>query len=294
MSVRSMTGFGRGHAHAAGLRVDVEISSVNRKQLDILVTMPRPLQSLESRVVELVSPRLSRGRIQVVVTVQAGAGRQADAVRVNTALAAACVDELRRVARQLKLSPEISISELVRIPGIIEVRDAGHEPERVRPLLDAALTKALDALESMRKREGKAMAADLTGRLKRLESIVGGIARRAPTLVAAYRASLRQRVQSLAAESGITDERLEKEVVLYADRCDVTEELTRLGSHAGQVRGMLKSGEPAGRSLDFLAQEMFREINTIGSKAGDPVVSPLVVQFKAELERFREQVQNIE
>lgn len=294
MTVRSMTGFGRGHAQAGGLRVDVEVSSVNRKQLDVLVTMPRPLQSLEPVVVEAVSASLSRGRIQVVVTVKALAARGVSPVQINTALARSCVAELRKLARQLDLAPEISIGELVRLPGIIDVREAGHDPESVQPVLVKALAKAIAALDAMRQREGRAMLADLNGRLAGLEGAVGVIAKRAPELAARFREALRARILAAATGLEIAEERIEKEVILYADRSDIAEELTRLRSHFGQARDLLKRREPAGRALDFLAQEIFREINTIGSKAGDPVVSSQVVTFKAELERFREQVQNIE
>jgi len=146
----------------------------------------------------------------------------------------------------------------------------------------------------MRQREGRAMLADLNARLAGLQESVGVIARRAPELAERFRGTLRARILAAAAGLEIADERIEKEVILYADRSDIAEELTRLRSHFGQARDLLKRREPAGRALDFLAQEIFREINTIGSKAGDPVVSSQVVTFKAELERFREQVQNIE
>ncbi len=294
MTIRSMTGFGRGHAQAGGVRVDVEVSSVNRKQLDVLVNMPRPLQSLESLVVEQVSPHLSRGRVQVLVNVQSITSREQSPIRINTALAKACVAELRRMARQLDISPDISISEVARLPGIIEVRDAGHDPEVVRPALASALEKALAALDNMRKREGKALLADVSQRIGFLEKLSAQILRRAPQLTASFRDALRQRIAAVVTDVEISDERLEKEVIVYADRCDVTEELTRLRSHFGQARQIIGRKEPAGRSLDFLAQEMFREINTIGSKASDAEITPVVVQFKTELERFREQVQNIE
>jgi uncharacterized protein (TIGR00255 family) len=294
MTLKSMTGFGRGHAQSGGVRVDVEVSSVNRKQLDVMVNLARPLQSLESTIVESVSRQITRGRIHVVVGVQGVSDRTASPVKINEGLAKECVRELRRMAKHLDLVPEISISELIRIPGILEVKDAGHDPDTVRPVLESAVTKALGSLDSMRKKEGRAMARDLSARLVRLEKLAGDIARRAPELADSYRTNLRARISTLISGLDIADERIEKEIILYADRCDITEELTRLSSHFEQAKGYLKRGEPAGRSLDFLAQEMFREINTIGSKAGDPVISPVVVNFKTDLERFREQVQNIE
>mgnify|MGYP001331250457 CR=1 FL=1 len=294
MSLMSMTGFGHGHAQGGGLRVDVEISSVNRKQLDVHVNLPRSLQSLEQLLVEKVSHATSRGRVSVQVSVQYAESRSASPVKINHALIKTCLDELRTLADKFGVQRNISLGDVLRIPGALTIQEAEERVDLVKPVLEKALDKALKSFHAMRRKEGASLVNDLTSRLSSLAGVVAEIEQRAPALVENFRATLRDRINRLASELLIPDERLEKEVVLFADRSDITEEITRLNSHIKQGIGMLKEKEPAGRAMDFLAQEMFREINTIGSKAADARISSMVVTFKAELERFREQVQNIE
>ncbi len=293
MTLMSMTGFGRGEAQTGGVRVEVEVSSVNRKQLDVQPNLPRALQALEVRVVDAVSRCMSRGRVQVQVAVKAASGAERP-VHVNLELAAACLKQLRLAAARLGVADDLALHDVMRIPGVLEIRDAGNDSALIEPLLDKALARALRALTAMRRREGLSLMVDLGARIDALENRVRRIAVRAPGLTGRYRDALRARITRLAEGMAVDHERLEKEVVLFADRIDITEELTRLSSHIQQARSMLKQKEPAGRALDFLAQEILREINTIASKAGDAVISASVVQLKAELERFREQVQNIE
>lgn len=294
MTLRSMTGFGQGFAEGFGLRVEVEISSVNRKQLDVMINLPRSLQSLEPWVQEQLTHQMSRGRINLQIGVQYTGSGGASPVKVNRALAESCLKELRATAKKLSLDAEITLRDLIRIPGVIVIQEAGQDIDRVKPVLQRALSGAIKKFMEMRKREGAALLRDLVARVDKLDDYVRQVAERAPGLVAGYRKALRDRVGQLAGELHIPDERLDKEVILFADRADITEEITRLRSHLKQARGMFRTKEPAGRAMDFLAQEMFREINTIGSKAGDSVISSIVVNFKADLERFREQVQNIE
>jgi len=294
MTLKSMTGFGQGNAEGNGLRVDVEISSVNRKQLDVMINLPRSLQSLEPWVQEQLSHQMSRGRINLQIGVQYSGSGASSPVSVNRTLAESCLKELRATAKKLSLNPEISLRDLIRIPGIIVVQEAGQDLDRVKPVLQKALSSAVKKFMAMRKREGESLLKDLSSRMDKLESYIVQVAARAPGLVAGYRKALQERVRQLAGELHIPDERLDKEVILFADRADITEEITRLQSHIKQARGMFRMKEPAGRAMDFLAQEMFREINTIGSKANDSGISSIVVNFKADLERFREQVQNIE
>lgn len=289
-----MTGFGQGFAQGHGLRVEVEISSVNRKQLDVLVNLPRPLAALEPWVVEKISHAMSRGRVQVQVSLQTTRGAAATEVRIDDRLAAASLKEMRRVAKKLGIADDITLSDLLRIHGVMVLHEAGEDVDAVRPAIEKALDRAMRAFALMRKREGEALAKDFLKRIDVMTALTVRIGRRAPALADQYRATLRERIRTLAGAVAISDERIEKEVVMFADRADISEELTRLQSHLQQARGMLRQKEPAGRSLDFLAQEMFREINTIGSKAADATISAVVVQFKAELERLREQAQNIE
>lgn len=294
MSLRSMTGFGEGYAQGDGVRVDVEISSVNRKQLDIMVNVPRALTSLEPSIQEQISRTMSRGRVNVQVATQSATRSSRGTVSVDEALAVQCLTALRATAKKLGLREEVSIQDIMRVPGIIVVHDAGEDVHRVRPLLEKALARALRNFSAMRNREGTSLGRDIIARLDTMSGYVEKITARAPGLTAHFRDTLRARIRQLAGNLDVADERIEKEVVVFADRADITEELTRLRSHLQQARGIVKQKEPAGRSMDFLAQEMFREINTIASKASDVVISGVVVHFKAELERLREQVQNIE
>lgn len=294
MTLMSMTGFGRGHALGAGLRVDVEVSSVNRKQLDIHVNLPRALQSLEPLLIERISHETSRGRISAQVSVQYADAGHAAPVKVNHALIRSCLDELKKLSSRSEVKSEVSWGDIIRIPGAVTIQGADENIDQVKPVLEKALAKAIVSFHAMRRREGAALVKDLTGRMTLLAGLVDEIAGRAPGLSAGYRTALRERIAKLAEDVHVSDDRLEKEVVMFADRCDITEEITRLKSHLKQGGGMLRKKEPAGRSMDFLAQEMFREINTIGSKAADAHISSCVVRFKAELERLREQVQNIE
>jgi uncharacterized protein (TIGR00255 family) len=294
MSVRSMTGYGHGVARAGGLRVDVEISSVNRKQLDISINLPKALGQLESRVHEEVAHALHRGRVSVDVTVRGSPELRRKAVRVDQRLAGAYLAELRRVARALKLTDDLGAALLLQLPGVLHFETLEDDVERIGPLLEQAVRGALAALGRMREREGGALARDLRKRLAVMARLAAELRKLAPLAVARYRAALCERVAAVKASAGIPDERLEREIIMFADKSDVTEELTRLASHFDQARGLLSRREPAGKALDFLAQEMYREINTTGSKANDAAMAGRVVLFKTELDRFREQVQNIE
>ncbi len=294
MSVRSMTGFGHGTARAGGLRVDVEISSVNRKQLDISINLPKALGQLESRVHEEVAHALHRGRVSVDATVRGSPELRRKAVRVDDRLAAAYLAELRRAARTLKVADDLGATLLLQLPGVLHFETMEDDVERIWPLLEQAVRGALGALSRMREREGGALARDLLKRITVMERLVADLRKLAPQAVARYRSALRERIASVKESAGIPDERLEREIIMFADKSDVTEELTRLASHFDQARGLLRRREPAGKALDFLAQEMYREINTTGSKANDAAMAGRVVLFKTELDRFREQVQNIE
>lgn len=294
MSARSMTGFGRGTAAAGGLRVEVEVSSVNRKSLDVILNLPKSLGALESRVHEAVGQVLSRGRISVDVQVRESAAERRESVRVDADLAAAYLKALRATAKKLKLADDLSARLLLQLPGVIRMESPEDDVETIWPILQKALQQALQAIDRMRAREGQALARDLEARLTLKRNLLAEIRQHAPAAVARYREALRTRIQALRLEADIPADRLEREVVMFAERADITEEMTRLDSHLEQAAGLLRSKEPAGKALDFVAQEMGREINTIGSKANDAEIAKRVVLFKTELDRFREQVQNIE
>lgn len=291
--MRSMTGYGRGEDQRDGVRIGVEIRSVNRKQAEIQLMLPRELEALEPRLREMAGRTVSRGRCEIRVTCEtpdSSAG-----VRLDRGLARAYAVELRQLAGELGISPEISLEVLMRCPGVVGGTAGAPDADRLWPSLEAAFQSAQAGFDAMRRREGEALATDLGVRVGELRGLVGRIRERAPEVLTRYREQLLQRVRAaglphLPAE----DERLLKEVVLFADRSDVAEELARLESHFVQFDDCCRSTDPVGRKLDFLAQEMNREINTLGAKANDAFLSAAVVELKTTLERFREQAQNVE
>jgi uncharacterized protein (TIGR00255 family) len=294
MAFFSMTGFGRGVATARGVRVEVELSSVNRKQLDILVNLPKYLCVLESRVHEKVHKALSRGRINVDFTIQRSSSSRAEAIRVDEELARVFVSDLKKAAARLGLKDDLGSSVLLNLPDVVRYEQNGAAASACWPLIDKALDLALADLLKMRAKEGVALQKDLRKRLGCLKNIVKAIRSHAPQVISLYRKNLLSRLQQAGLTIENPDERLLRELALFADRSDITEELTRLTSHLQQAQDMMQSNEAVGRSFDFLVQEMFSEINTIGSKANDGTILRQVVEFKAELERIKEQVQNIE
>ncbi len=291
--MKSMTGFGEGAASASGVCVVVEVSSVNRKQLDVNMNLPRNLVALDAQVQERVRREFSRGRVSGVVRVEAAAAA-AGTVKIDGRLAAQYVEGIRRVAKKLKLVDDLGAETIARLPGLVSVEQEKLNADHVAAVLDEAMDKALRGLSKMRAAEGKAMAVDLRARLSLLEEGMKDIKAAAPGVVVGYRAKLFQRLEDAGLEDLASDERMVKEIAIFADRCDISEELTRLKSHLAQARKLLRSTEPVGRTLDFLCQELFREINTVGSKANEVGITRQVVAFKTELERIREQVQNIE
>lgn len=292
-SMRSMTGQGRGESSRDGLRVTVEIRSVNRRQAEIVVLLPAGLASLEAQVRDVVAGKVSRGRCEVRVGLE-GPGAAARA-RIDRDVARAYAAELAQLSAELGRAEAPSLEVLLRCPGVLVTPDESAESAERWPLVEAALRGALGSFDAMRRREGEALEADLAARVGVLREAVERVRERAPQVMARYRESLVQRLR-LAGLDGVdpSDERILKELVIFADRSDIAEELARLESHFAQFEGCRKSAEAVGRTLDFLAQEMNREINTIGSKANDSLISAEVVRLKTELERFREQAQNIE
>lgn len=287
-----MTGFGSASAHAGGARVTVELSSVNRKQLDVVVRLPPQLAAFESRIQKTVQGQISRGRISG--TVQLDAANGGATLQIDQAHAEETIGKLRRAAKKLNLTDDLSASMLLQIPGLLKTQPVEQAPEEIFQCLEKALTAALKKLNAMRLREGKTLEADFLSRLKLLEAMREQINARAPQMVSRVRKKLFQSLESAGLKNVAADERVIKEIALFAERSDISEEITRLTSHIAQFRKMLRSNEPSGRSLDFLAQEFFREINTIGSKANDLKITEQVVAFKTELERIREQIQNVE
>ena len=290
-----MTGYGRGDCSQNGFKITVELSSVNRKQTEISVTLPREMEMLEAQIRDIINRYIARGRLNVRVGLHAGASKLSARMHLNVALAKAYARELSRLSRQLNLPGPVTLDHLARAPGVFQTDEQIVEEENFWPAVERALRKALVALVRMREREGLHLAQDLTKRITMMRRATGRVQKYAPGVARRYRQQLVERIQTAGLEApGADDDRLLKEVVYFADRSDISEELARLQSHFEQFDHCRRSREPVGRTLDFLAQEMNREVNTIGSKANDSLISREVVTLKAELEKFREQAQNVE
>ncbi|MDB6067377.1 MAG: hypothetical protein JWR26_3585 [Pedosphaera sp.] len=290
-----MTGYGRGECAQNGFKVTVELSSVNRKQSEISVVLPRELEVLEAQIRDAINRFVARGRITARVSLHAAEGRMASHVKLNVPLAKAYVRELNRLAKDLKVEGPVTLDMLARAPGVFQTDEEMADAEDFWPAVEKALQKALATLLKMREREGDHLAKDLATRISIMRKSATLVQKRAPEVQKRYREQLLQRIKSAGVEAPeVDDDRLLKEIVYFADRSDITEELTRLQSHFQQFEDCQASKEPVGRTLDFLAQEMNREINTVGSKANDSLISHAVVTLKAELEKFREQAQNVE
>jgi uncharacterized protein (TIGR00255 family) len=291
--MKSMTGYGRGECARDGFKITAELGAVNRRQSEISVNLPRELEMLEAPVRDAINARVARGRVTARIAIHAAGGKISS--RINVPLAKAYAAELGRLAKQLKLSGGVTLDQIARAPGVFQSDEELADAETILPVVEKALRQALDALVKMRGREGAHLARDLAARIEIMRRAVEKVQQQAPLTAENYRRHLLERIKGAGIEAiAPDDERLLKEVVVFADRSDISEELTRLQSHFQQFEDCRKSKEPVGRTLDFLAQEMNREINTIGSKANDAVISREVVTLKAELERFREQAQNVE
>jgi uncharacterized protein (TIGR00255 family) len=293
--MKSMTGYGRGECSQSGFKITVELSSVNRKQTEISFALPREMEILEAPMRDLINRHISRGRLNVRVALHAGASKLSARMHLNTPLAKAYARELNRLSRQLNLPGPVTLDHLARAPGVFQTDEQIVEERDFGPAVQKALLRALQTLVKMREREGVHLAQDLAKRIFIMRRAATRIQQHAPNVARRYRQQLVERIKAAGlAAPGVDDDRLLKEIVYFADRSDISEELTRLQSHFKQFEDCRKSREPVGRTLDFLAQEMNREVNTIGSKANDSRISREVVTLKAELERFREQAQNVE
>jgi len=288
-----MTGYGRGEHAAGGCRAVIELRAVNRKQAEIILRLPPEAEPLEARLRDELGRVIARGRAEVTVTLEQPV--TAAAGRINRELATAYAATLREISLELGLSGGVTLDSLLRCPGVLQGAAPTGDPEAFWPVLEPALKSAIAAFNEMREQEGAALARDLAERLDLLRAAAARIARQAPEVTRKMREQLLQRIRLAGLENvPAEDERVVKEIVFYADRSDINEEVIRLQSHFVQVEAALAAAEPVGRKLDFLAQEMNREINTIGSKANDALIAADVVLLKTELERFREQAQNVE
>ena len=293
--IRSMTGYGRAEASGPRLSVSVECRSVNHRHLDIALKLPRALAVYEPDARRLVQAAVERGRVDVSVTLTPAGGGSLGTLSVNTAQAREYEAAARTLANELGLTPSLRIEWLLAQPGVL-VRDAepAVSPEEGWTLLAQALEAALADLVARREAEGKALAQELGNLHQMLEAGVALIVARVPAAQARRATRFRERVQALLSEIPVDQGRLATEVAALAERADITEELARLRVHLGDLRARIDEGGQVGRPLDFLIQEINREVNTVGSKADDLEISQAVIAAKATLEKIREQVQNIE
>lgn len=292
--IRSMTGFGTASAEGPAARLAVEARSVNHRFSEVQIRLPRDLAPLEERIRAIVQERIRRGRVEVVVT-REDAGRRSRTVRADLDLAAAYARALRDLADAVGAAGEITVAQVAALPDVLRVEDERADPEATWPVLEAAVRGAVDGLVAMRAAEGERLAADLLARVDRLERLTEAVAARSREVVRAYGERLRARVTEWLADVPVDESRLASEIVLFADRSDITEELTRLRSHLAQFRETVRHEDGAvGRKLDFILQEMGRETNTIAAKANDLEITQTIIVMKSELESLREQAANVE
>lgn len=291
--IKSMTGYGRAREIRNKRDITVEVRSVNNRYLDCTVKMPRMYAFAEDALKTCVQKYLSRGKVDVFVTVDASAADVAK-VTVNRELAASYRNALQELAEVAGVQANVTPELLSRYPDVLTVTKADEDLETVSADICAVLEQALMSYNEMRAVEGRKLAEDIGNRLTYIENYTSQVEARSPETVAEYRAKLTARMQEVLQSTTIDEQRILTEAAIYADKVAVDEETVRLRSHVAQLRTMLESNEPMGRKMDFLIQEVNRESNTIGSKCNDVAIAQVVVGLKAEVEKMREQVQNVE
>jgi uncharacterized protein (TIGR00255 family) len=291
--VSSMTGYGSAKGASGGIDITVEVKSVNNRYLDCTIKIPRVYAAMEETLKAAVNGRISRGKVDVFVTIDTS---KADtvSVRINRLVADAYVAALRELSAQYGLSDKVTAAELTRFPDVLLMEKNETDIDALAGDVRAVLEQALESHGEMRAREGENLADDILRRLAEIERLTALAEDCSPRSVEEYRARLEAKMAEVLANREIDETRILMEAAIFADRVSVNEETVRLKSHVGQLRQMLKSGEPVGRKLDFLIQELNREANTIGSKGNDAEMARIVVDLKAEIEKIREQAQNIE
>lgn len=292
--IKSMTAYGKGECDQGNARFNVEIRSVNHRYRDVVIRTPKVFQVLEDQLRSVIASRVGRGRLEVTLQKEDSGEDAAYELELNVPLAKAYLGILDRLSELCGSKREISLESLTQMKDVILVRPQEVDLEQARAAFSKALGDALDSLDTMRLAEGRAIEADFLLRLDSLEGYAAAVRERAPIVLAEYRARLKERVEALSGEVSVDQSRLAQEVAIFAERSDIAEEMVRLDSHVRQFREYLAAGEAVGRRLDFLIQEMNREVNTMASKALDPAISGIAVEMKSELEKLREQVQNVE
>ena len=291
--IYSMTGYGSAKGDLEGQSVSVELRSVNNRYLDCAARLPRTLMFAEDRVKEAVSSLVRRGKVDVFVTIES-AHESGTVVTADTALAKQYFDAVNDIAEKLGLDPGMTALTVARFPDVLTVERAELDKEAAGDVLDGITVSAVEEFNAMRAREGERLRADMLSKLETIERLVSVVEERSPQTVREYRQRLEARLRELLEDRNIDEQRLVTETAIFADRTAVDEETVRLRSHIEQFRTMLEEGSPIGRKMDFLIQEFNRESNTIGSKCNDAELAKVVVELKSEIEKIREQLQNVE
>ncbi len=291
--IKSMTGFGRGEFQDEGKLILAEIKTVNHRYSDIFVKMPRQIACLEDKVRSEISKVISRGKIDVIISLEDHSD-DSKTVVIDEPLAKAYLDAVVLLKDKYELNDDISASLIAKFPDVLKIEKVEQDSEAIWNILKVSLNNALNELVKMRQIEGESLKNDLLEKLIFIENVLNDIKLRAPEITKEYKQKLESRIKELTEQQTIDENRIATEVAIFADRCSIDEEVQRLASHIKQMRETLDLSVPVGRKLDFLVQEMNREINTIGSKANDLAITKNVIDLKSELEKIREQIQNIE
>ncbi|MCF8010813.1 MAG: YicC family protein [Clostridiales bacterium] len=291
--IKSMTGFGRGESFGLGKKFTVELKSVNHRFCELFFKLPKSMNFLEERCKRLSKDYISRGRVEGFFTVEDYEERPVT-VKVDKTLAESYYKAMKELKDSLQLTEMPSIQDIINFPGVLVAEELNEDVEEWWVFVEQALSQALSDLVKMREVEGEKLYQDLIDRINNIYSYNKEIEQRAPQVIEEYHGRMQNRLQEWSDSSNFDEDRLYSEVVIFAERSNITEETVRLDSHFNQMFECIKSNEPVGRKMDFLAQEVNREINTIASKANDAVIGKLVVEVKSELEKIREQIQNVE
>ena len=290
--IKSMTGYGKANLSKDKKEYQVEIKSVNHRYLDICVKMPRVLSYLEEEVKKQISSQIKRGKVDVFITFENNSIEDKE-IKINTEIAKIYIDELKKLAKQENILDNIEVTEISKFPDVLTIQN-NQEDETIKDALLEAVSNATENLVQMRSIEGNKMADDLVARIQGIKEKVEEISSLSTGLIEEYVVKLEGRIKEILKNQDIDEARLAQEVVIYADKCSIEEEVTRLKSHISQFEKLIKTDEAIGKKLDFIIQEMNRETNTIGSKANNLEITNGVIDIKTELENIREQVQNIE
>ena len=291
--IKSMTGFGAGDAETADFKVHIEVKAVNQRFLETNYHMPYSMNMFENQLTKKIKEYASRGKLDINIRFQ-DLRDKAVTVKVDKGLVAAYGQALQEISSQLELSAPVTAAQIASYPDVLKLNEENADMEAAQPVLMQAMEQALESFVAMREAEGQNIQRDLLTRIGTLENFVGELEKLAPEIVAAYRQRLENLLREYLAKEDIEESRIIQEVALFTDKVNYTEETVRLRSHFDQFRQIITAGEPVGRKLDFLIQEMNREINTVASKANSAGAAQFVVDVKSEIEKIREQIQNIE